>query len=67
MQMNNEINSDLNRRDFISGGSFATLMMLMGGVPLHAADDKSVVNADGSTNYKAEAAPVNVVIIGCGL
>ena len=67
MQMNNEINSDLNRRDFISGGSFATLMMLMGGVPLHAADDKSVVNADGSTNYKAEAAPVNVGIIGCGL
>ena len=59
--------SEVNRRDFLAGGSFATMMMLMGGVPLNAAEDKPALNADGSTNYKAKAVPVNVGVIGCGI
>ena len=59
--------SEVNRRDFLAGGSFATMMMLMGGVPLNAAEDKPAVNPDGTTNYKAKAVPVNVGVIGCGI
>jgi predicted dehydrogenase len=58
--------SELNRRDFLAGGSFATLMMLLGGVPLRAAEE-TASPAAGGTNYKGEATPVNVGIIGCGL
>lgn len=64
---NNDIISELNRRDFLAGGSFATVMALMGGIPLHGAEEKSVLNPDGSTTYKGEAVPVKVGIIGCGL
>lgn len=58
--------SELNRRDFLAGGSFATVMMLMGGIPLRAAEETKPDTA-GGTNYKGEATPVNVGIIGCGL
>lgn len=59
--------SELNRRDFLAGGSFATVMMLMGGVPLNAAEEAKPAAGTGPTNYKGEATPVNVGIIGCGL
>ncbi len=54
--------SDLNRRQFLKGGSFATMMMMMGGIPLNAAE----AAADGATSYTGEATPVNVGVIGCG-
>lgn len=61
--------SDLNRREFLKGGSFATMMMLMGGIPINAAeaDQKpDAATADGATSYKGEATPVPVGVIGCG-
>jgi len=61
--------SDLNRRDFLRGGSFAALMALMGGVPINAAEDKKEETpaADGATNYTGERIPVKLGVIGCGL
>lgn len=58
-------NSDLNRREFIKGGSFASLMMLMGGVPVLAADKET--STQGLTHYKAEYPPLKLGIIGCGV
>ncbi len=55
--------SDLNRRDFLRGSSFASLMMLMGGVPIAA---KAEADADAPTQYKAEGAPLKLALIGCG-
>lgn len=63
--MNKETTSELNRRDFLRGSSMATVMMMMGGVPLNAAEE-AVVNPDGSTNYTGEAKPLPVGVIGCG-
>lgn len=59
--------TDLNRRDFLAGGSFATAMMLMGGIPLNAAEEPKKEGAADETNYKGEATPVNIGVIGCGL
>lgn len=64
--MNNDIASELNRRDFLRGGSVATFMSLLGGVPILAAEDKPALNPDGSTTYKGETPPVKVGVIGCG-
>lgn len=64
MKKPNEL--DLNRRDFLRGGSLATMMMMMGGVPLNAAEEAPEVNPDGTTNYKGEAKPLPVGVIGCG-
>jgi predicted dehydrogenase len=64
--MKQETQSDLNRRDFLRGSSLATMMMMMGGVPLNAAEEESVVNPDGSTTYTGEAKPLPVGVIGCG-
>ncbi len=53
-------NSEFNRRDFIRGGTFATLMTMLGGVPLMA---------QPSPETKADAKPVKrikVAIIGLG-
>jgi predicted dehydrogenase len=55
---------DLNRRDFLRGGSFASLMVLMGGVPILHAQDKP--KEEGATQYKAEGAPLKLGLIGCG-
>jgi predicted dehydrogenase len=63
--MKQETQLDLNRRDFLRGGSMATLMMMMGGVPLNAAEG-SDLNPDGSTNYTGKAKPFPVGVIGCG-
>jgi predicted dehydrogenase len=51
--------SDLNRRDFLKGSTLATAMMMLGAVPLAAAE---------STEPKKPAGPaVNIGIIGCGV
>ena len=57
---------DFNRRDFIRGASFGTLMMLMGGVPIQAEDKNAA--AAGGTGYSADkgGAPLACAVIGCG-
>ncbi|HZQ45999.1 MAG TPA: Gfo/Idh/MocA family oxidoreductase [Verrucomicrobiae bacterium] len=57
--------ADFNRRDFIKGASFGTLMMMMGGVPLQA-EDKPAAAGDKDTNYNTVGAPVSCAVIGCG-
>jgi predicted dehydrogenase len=54
--------SDLNRRDFLKGSSFATLMALMGGVPLRAQE----AAAPAAEAALPVAPPVNCAVIGCG-
>src|SRR5262245_47569471 len=67
MNMNNNDNlSDLNRREFLKGGSFATLMMMMGGIPLQAQDPPKSTDGE-STSYKTDAPPLNCAVIGCGI
>ena len=53
-----------NRRDFIKGSSLATLMMLMGGVPIRAEDKPKT--EEGGTTFKTTGAPLNCAVIGCG-
>lgn len=55
--------SDLNRRDFLKGGSFATLMMLMGGIPIRADDPKA---DEPAAENQAAPTPVKCAVIGCG-
>lgn len=62
--MNKDTTSDLNRRDFLRGSSLATLMMMMGGVPLRAAENAA---EDGATDYTGEAQPLPVGVVGCGV
>jgi len=50
-----------NRRDFLKGSSFSTLMMLMGGVPLQAAEADKPAEATGE-----ETGGVACGLIGCG-
>lgn len=65
--MKDDLFAEVNRRDFLRGGSAATVMMLMGGIPILAAEEeKKDAPADDTTNYKGEATPVNVGVIGCG-
>jgi len=65
--MKSDSMSDLNRREFLKGGSFATMMMLMGGIPVQAAEAETApVAGDGTTSYTGEATPVPVGLIGCG-
>ena len=56
--------SDLNRRDFLRGSSFSTLMMMMGGVLIKAQDKPK--DAEAPTQYKTTGAPVKCGVIGCG-
>jgi len=48
MKKHEKASAEVNRRDFIKGGSFATLMTLMGGVALKAQDKPKTepANAD---------------------
>jgi predicted dehydrogenase len=62
--MKNDNQPDLNRREFLRGGSFSTLMMLMGGVALKAEDKPT--DADAPTQYKTTSPPVKCALIGCG-
>ncbi|MCZ7635293.1 MAG: Gfo/Idh/MocA family oxidoreductase [Verrucomicrobia bacterium] len=61
--MTNDNVSELNRRNFLRGGSAAAFFALLGGVPIRAAD--AAVDT-GVTDYKAETPPVKVGVIGCG-
>ncbi|MBE7500846.1 MAG: Gfo/Idh/MocA family oxidoreductase [Verrucomicrobiales bacterium] len=61
--MTNDNASELNRRNFLRGGSAAAFFALLGGVPIRAADAAADT---GATDYKAETPPVKVGVIGCG-
>ena len=56
----NEPNSGVNRRDFLRGGSLATLMTMLGGVELLAQ------SADKPAEAKPAGAKVKLALIGCG-
>lgn len=55
--------SDFNRRNFLKGGSFATMMMMMGAVELRAAE---AAKAEESLEKKYAGEPFPVGVIGCG-
>ena len=55
---------ELNRRDFLKGGSLATLMMLMGGVPLRAEDAPKTVET--AAELKPSGPALRCAVIGCG-
>src|SRR5438876_1383630 len=57
--------NDFNRRDFLRGGSLATLMTLMGGVALEA--EEKPKEAEASAAEKSARTPVNCAVIGCGV
>lgn len=52
--------NELNRRDFLRGGSMATFMMMMGAVELHA-------ESASSDSEEKPGPPVNCAVIGCGI
>ncbi len=56
--------SDLNRRDFLRGGSLATIMTMLGAVELRAEDKPK---EEGGTHYNTAGAPVRCGVIGCGV
>ena len=58
--------TEFNRRDFIRGASFGTLMMMMGGIPLHAADTNSEPKDTGFVSVEPPS-PVSCALIGCGV
>src|SRR5438309_2192961 len=59
--------TEFNRRDFIrSTSSFGAMMLLMGGVPLHAEDKPAAPAEGGATAYSTVSAPVACGVIGCG-
>lgn len=55
--------SDFNRRDFLKGSSIATLMAMMGGIPLKAEDKPK----EDATTSGQKGNPVNCAVIGCGV
>lgn len=65
MNTHTQQTEEYNRRDFLRGGSLATLMAMMGGIELRAADDPKA--DEGATQYKTTSAPVNCAVIGCGI
>ncbi len=61
----NEQNPDFNRRDFLRGGSFATLMMLLGGVEITAQEANSKKKVP-EPEKKPVGPPVKCAVIGVG-
>lgn len=59
-----EPDNELNRRDFLRGGSFAALLSALGAVELRAQDKPK---EGGETQYKTTGAPVKMGVIGCGV
>jgi len=55
--------NDLNRRDFLRGGSMATFMMMMGAVELRA---ETAVKATAEEDDEKPGPPVTCAVIGCG-
>jgi predicted dehydrogenase len=58
--------TEFNRRDFIKGASFGTLMMMMGGIPLQAADTNAQPKDTGFVSVEPPD-PVSCGVIGCGV
>ncbi|MBI3415938.1 MAG: Gfo/Idh/MocA family oxidoreductase [Verrucomicrobia bacterium] len=58
----NPENPDLNRRDFLRGSSFASLMLMLGAVELRAEEKPKTDDA----NAKSKGAKVKCGVIGCG-
>src|SRR5262245_14848041 len=63
----NESAIDFNRREFLKGSSFSTLMMLMGGVALRAEDKPAASPTPSIEEEKHIGPPVKCGIIGCGV
>ncbi|MFO1476103.1 MAG: Gfo/Idh/MocA family oxidoreductase [Verrucomicrobiota bacterium] len=57
-----EQENEFNRRDFLKGGSLATVMTLLGGVPLFAQE-----TAPATAPAKSSAAKLKIGVIGLGL
>jgi predicted dehydrogenase len=55
--------SEVNRRDFIKGGSMASLMSLMGGVLI---SPQRTQGADADAPKKPTNPPINCGVVGCG-
>jgi predicted dehydrogenase len=55
--------NELNRRDFLRGGSMATFMMMMGAVEIRAED---AAKAAGEDDDEKPGPPVSCAVIGCG-
>src|SRR4051812_536744 len=53
--------TDSTRREFVKTSSFATVMTMLGGIPLFAADDKPAAAADVAPSK------VKVAVIGCNV
>lgn len=60
-----DIAADLSRREFLRGGSLASLMAALGAVELKAQDKPK--EADAPTQYKTTNPPIKCGIIGCGV
>jgi predicted dehydrogenase len=58
---------EFNRRDFLRGASFGTMMMLMGGIPVTADAQTNAPAAGGDTGFKPDKVPVPCAVIGCGI
>lgn len=65
MMKTNEVSPDLNRRDFLTGASVATLLSALGAVELKAQDKPAP--ATGEAPKKPVGPPVNCAVIGCGM
>src|SRR6185503_2048188 len=65
MNQTEESNGGFNRRDFIRGSSFATMMAMLGAVPVFA-QAPAEQPADKPDEKKPEKPPVNVGVIGLG-
>ncbi len=61
---NLQAESDVNRRDFLKGGSLATLMAMLGGVEIKAQEESS--GPASGTTAKPVGPPVNIGVIGLG-
>jgi predicted dehydrogenase len=61
-----EKNVEFNRRDFLRGGSLATIMAMMGGVQIRAEDAKPA-DAAAPEKKRGLGPPINCGVIGCGV
>lgn len=57
--------SEFNRRDFLRGSSVATIMAMMGGIPIRAQEKKEEPAA--AEPKKGSGPPINCGLIGCGV
>jgi len=62
--MNHQL-TELDRRSFLKGSSLASVMALLGGVPIRAEETKESKD-ESQTDYKGFVTPLNCAVIGCG-